>query len=280
VEPRGAEVDGTTQASGKTRPSDGKRAYVRTDDATRFLRELRQLRSEAGLESAELAARAHYPHDAIVAAEIGPGLPELPVLSAYVRGCGAGLAEWEERWRSVTGSPATSLHLPARPAGCSSLAEAGAQAAYNSPAVDPEDQRRIMAAITRAASEMVEATIPAQQSPARSPARSAASAQELTSPAAAAPGASASPGAGAGSGAAAPPVAAAPAESLPATDSAAVSEPVAAAGAEPAPASPAAARAPRRTIAGRRAALPYGAGIAALVAAIMCIVGAILILLR
>ena len=114
--------------------------------------------SEAGLESAELAARAHYPHDVIVAAEAGPGLPELPVLSAYVRGCGGGLAEWEERWRSVTGSPATSLHLPARPAGCSSLAEAGAQAAYNSPAVDPEDQRRIMAAITRAAVKSAAAT--------------------------------------------------------------------------------------------------------------------------
>ena len=90
MEPRGAEVDGTAQASGKSQPSDGKRAYFMADDATRFLRELRQLRSEAGLESAELAARAHYPHDVIVAAEIGPGLPELPVLSAYVRGCGPG----------------------------------------------------------------------------------------------------------------------------------------------------------------------------------------------
>jgi hypothetical protein len=280
VEPRGAEVDGTTQASGKTQPSDGNRAYAMADDATRFLRELRQLRSEAGLESAELAARAHYPHDVIVAAEIGPGLPELPVLSAYVRGCGAGLAEWEERWRSVTGSPATSLHLPARPAGCSSLAEAGAQAACNSPAVDPEDQRRILAAITRAASETAEATIPAQQSPARSPARLAAAAQGLAAPGAVNPatagpaGASAASGVAADSGAAPAPVAATSAAGP------AVSEPAARPGGGPAPtASRPAARATRRAITAR-ASLPYGAGIAALVAAIMCIVGTILILLR
>jgi len=83
----------------------------------RFLRELRQLRNEAGLEPAELAARTHYPRDVIVAAEAGPSIPGLPVLSAYVRGCGAGLAEWEERWRSLTGSSAAVPGLPARPAG-------------------------------------------------------------------------------------------------------------------------------------------------------------------
>jgi hypothetical protein len=93
----------------------------------RFLRELRQLRNEAGLEPAELAVRAHYPRDIIVATEAGPSIPGLPVLSAYVLGCGAGLAEWEERWRSLTGSPAAARCLPARPAGCSSLADAGAR---------------------------------------------------------------------------------------------------------------------------------------------------------
>ena len=96
-------------------------------DAMRFLRELRQLRNEAGLEPAELAARVHYPHDVIVAAEAGPSIPALPVLSAYVRGCGGGLAEWEERWRSLTGSPVAALCLPARPAGTSLLADAGAR---------------------------------------------------------------------------------------------------------------------------------------------------------
>jgi DNA-binding XRE family transcriptional regulator len=237
------------------------------EDAMRFLRELRQLRREAGMESAELAARAHYPHDVIVAAEAGPGLPELPVLSAYVRGCGGELAEWEERWRSVTGSHATSLHLPARPAGCSSLAEAGAQAAYSSPAVDPEDQRRIMAAITRAAVKSAAAPAPARQSPASSPSGAAAAA-ELA--AATAPGVVAE--------AAAPGAAAAPAVAAEADSGL---EPPAASGAASAiPPAATAATAVRRGIAARRASFPYGAGIAAMVAAIMCIVGMILLLLR
>ena len=71
------------------------------DDPARFLRELRQLRDGAGLGPAELAARAHYPYDRIKAAEVGPTLPDLPVLSAYVRGCGGTTEEWEERWRSI-----------------------------------------------------------------------------------------------------------------------------------------------------------------------------------
>jgi len=74
------------------------------DDTARFLRELRQLRDGAGLGQAELAARAHYPYDRIKAAEVGPTLPDLPVLSAYVRGCGGTTEEWEERWRSLTRS--------------------------------------------------------------------------------------------------------------------------------------------------------------------------------
>jgi hypothetical protein len=280
VEPRGVEVDGTAQASGNAQPSDGKRAHGTADGARRFLRDLRQLRSEAGLKSAELAARAHYPHDVIMAAEAGPGLPELPVLSAYVRGCGGMLAEWEERWRSVTGSPATSLHLPARPAGCSLLAEAGAQAAYATPAVDPEDQRRILAAITRAATEAAEAPVPAQQSPAGTPAGLAGSggageragqetaAAAFAVPAPAAPSAAGMP----------------PAAGMPSPGAAADGRPAAASAAGAGPAhvlpTPPAARVPRRTIGAGRASLPYGAGIAAMVAALMCIAGMILLLLR
>ena len=71
------------------------------DDPARFLQELRQLRDGAGLGHAELAARAHYPYDSIRAAEVGPSLPDLPVLSAFVRGCGGTTEEWEELSRFV-----------------------------------------------------------------------------------------------------------------------------------------------------------------------------------
>ena len=79
-----------------------------------FLRDLRALRDQAGLQSQELAARAHYPEDTLKTAESGPALPTLPVLEAYVRACGARPAEWEERWRQIMQEPATALELPTR----------------------------------------------------------------------------------------------------------------------------------------------------------------------
>ena len=123
------------------------------DDSARFLRELRQLRGGAGLGHAELAARAHYPYDAIRAAEAGPSLPDLPVLSAYVRGCGGTPAEWEERWRSLTHSPALPL-LPVRSAGHSDAATAGARVGSTSLAADGHDPHIIMAALGRVADGM------------------------------------------------------------------------------------------------------------------------------
>jgi hypothetical protein len=120
------------------------------DDPARFLRELRKLRSGAGLEHAELAARAHYPCDAILAAEAGPALPDLPVLSAYVRGCGGTVTEWEERWRTLTRSPALTL-LPTRDAGGSDAAAAGARIGSVSIAADGHDPAIIMAALGRVA---------------------------------------------------------------------------------------------------------------------------------
>jgi hypothetical protein len=155
----------------------------------RFLCELRQLRNEAGLEPAELAARAHYPRDIIVAAEAGPSIPGLPVLSAYVRGCGAGLAEWEERWRSLTGSPAATPCLPARPAGCSSLADAGARvgAAASSNAEGPipaQVMQRLSALAETAPAETAPAeTAPAETIPARTtPSAAAAGAVPRSGP--------------------------------------------------------------------------------------------------
>jgi Helix-turn-helix domain len=138
------------------------------DDPTRFLRELRQLRDGAGLGQAELAARAHYPCDRIKAAEVGPTLPDLPVLSAYVRGCGGTTEEWEERWRSLTSAPTLPL-LDARPAGCSTAASAGARIGSSSPVADTPDPSVIRAALDRVAEEMAVAT------PAPLPARSGVS---------------------------------------------------------------------------------------------------------
>jgi len=145
------------------------------DDTARFLRELRQLRDEAGLGHAELAARAHYPYDIIVAAEAGPGLPDLPVLSAYVRGCDGTTEEWEERWRALTKSPADPL-LPTRDAGNSPAADAGARVGTSAPITDA-DPSIIIAALSRVAEEMagskaatlpITATAPTADAPAAS----------------------------------------------------------------------------------------------------------------
>lgn len=128
--------------------------------AARFLRELRQLRGTAGLGQAELAARAHYPRDVIETAESGPQLPDLPVLSAYVRGCGGtadDVAAWEDRWRSVTGAKAVPL-LPARDAGNSDAASAGARIGATSAAADSHDPAAIMAALDRFAERMATAS--------------------------------------------------------------------------------------------------------------------------
>jgi hypothetical protein len=117
------------------------------------LSELRQLRDGAGLGHAELAARAHYPYDSIRAAEVGPGLPELPVLSAYVRGCGGTTEEWEERWRSLTRTP--SLPVPAaRHVGSSAAAAAGARLNSSGQDGDSPNPAIIIAALNRVAEEM------------------------------------------------------------------------------------------------------------------------------
>ena len=171
---------------------------VPDDDPARFLRELRQLRDGAGLEHVELAARAHYPCDAILAAEAGPALPDLPVLSAYVRGCGGTVTDWEERWRTLTRSPALTL-LPTRDAGGSDAAAAGARVGSVSLAADAHDPAIIMAALGRVANGIAPEPAPARSlfTPA-SAAKVAASAPpvlEQASVFAAAPAASSAPAA-------------------------------------------------------------------------------------
>jgi hypothetical protein len=171
---------------------------VPDDDPARFLRELRQLRNGAGLEHVELAARAHYPCDAILAAEAGPALPDLPVLSAYVRGCGGTVTDWEERWRTLTRSPALTL-LPTRDAGGSDAAAAGARIGSVSLAADAHDPAIIMAALGRVANGIAPEPAPARSLfTSASAAKVAASAPpvlEQASVFAAAPAASSAPAA-------------------------------------------------------------------------------------
>jgi helix-turn-helix protein len=123
------------------------------DDTERFLRELRELRDGAGLGHAELAARAHYPYDSIKAAEVGPALPDLPVLSAFVRGCGGTTEEWEERWRSLTRTPSLPVS-EARSAGNSAAAVAGARIGSVAQVDGNPDPSIIMAALNRVAEGM------------------------------------------------------------------------------------------------------------------------------
>jgi hypothetical protein len=158
------------------------------DDASRFLQELRQLRDGAGLGQAELAARAHYPSDYIRAAEAGPSLPDLPVLSAYVRGCGGTTEEWEERWRSLTRSPSLPV-LAARQAGESPAATAGARIGAVSPAAETPDPSVIMAALDRVAEGMAGGAdtvaappVPVQMAPTSSVAAEYASTEALPGP--------------------------------------------------------------------------------------------------
>ena len=95
-----------------------------------FLRDLRALRDQAGLQTRDLAARAHYPEDTLKTAEDGPALPSLPVLEAYVRGCGARPSDWEDRWRRRTLSEEAGLGsaLPTRAPTANRLPTTGASA--------------------------------------------------------------------------------------------------------------------------------------------------------
>lgn len=95
-----------------------------------FVRDLRRCRTSRRLSLDELAARTGFPRDVLAAVETGPGLPSLPALEAYVRGCGEPLAPWEDRWRRLApGAPAAAGGLPTRAPGKSPLAAAGAAVA-------------------------------------------------------------------------------------------------------------------------------------------------------
>ena len=118
-----------------------------------FLRDLRALRDQAGLRPQELAARAHFPEETLASAEAGPALPSLPVLQAYVRGCGAGAgsAEWEDRWRRLTQDPDVETALPSRAPTVSRAPVGPFGAAVGTGSVNPAEQAAIGFGLARVA---------------------------------------------------------------------------------------------------------------------------------
>ncbi len=117
------------------------------DDQARFLADLRALRDSAAIGYDELAARAHFPSDIMKEAENGPGLPTLPILTAYVRACEGDVLDWEERWRRLNPEVPDDPDLPVRPAGASAAAVAGARAGVGVAPPDVYDPERIRAAL-------------------------------------------------------------------------------------------------------------------------------------
>ncbi|MCS7484007.1 hypothetical protein ACFFQW_31730 [Umezawaea endophytica] len=70
-----------------------------------FAFDLRKLRERAGSPGyRELGRATHYSPTTLAEAARGQRLPSLPVLLAYVRGCGGDEGEWERRWRSLSES--------------------------------------------------------------------------------------------------------------------------------------------------------------------------------
>jgi hypothetical protein len=72
-----------------------------------FFHDLRALRASADLSLAELAGLAHFPEEALAAAETGPAVPPNPVLVAYVQACGGPVGQWEDRWRDASAAAAS-----------------------------------------------------------------------------------------------------------------------------------------------------------------------------
>ena len=69
-----------------------------------FARDLRVLRSKAGLDYPDMAEKSHYTMRTLASAAGGLRLPTLPVLIAYVKACAGDVAEWEERWGKLVRS--------------------------------------------------------------------------------------------------------------------------------------------------------------------------------
>jgi hypothetical protein len=100
------------QPSGK-----GPIAAIETDNVAAFARDLRVLRSKAGLDYPDMAEKSHYTMRTLASAAGGLRLPTLPVLIAYVNACGGDVGEWEERWGKLTKSGKKTGQMALLPAG-------------------------------------------------------------------------------------------------------------------------------------------------------------------
>jgi hypothetical protein len=76
-------------------------AAIEADNLQSFARDLRAMRSKAGLDYPEMAEVSHYTMRTLASAAGGLRLPTLPVTVAYVQACGGEVAEWEERWAKI-----------------------------------------------------------------------------------------------------------------------------------------------------------------------------------
>ena len=79
-------------------------AAIENDNVGAFARDLRVLRSKAGLDYPDMAEKSHYTMRTLASAAGGLRLPTLPVLIAYVNACAGDVAEWEERWGKLVKS--------------------------------------------------------------------------------------------------------------------------------------------------------------------------------
>ena len=89
-------------------------------DLAEFAKDLRDLRTGAGLGYPEMAELSHYTMKTLASAAGGLTLPTLPVMAAYVRACDGNVAEWEDRWHRLADT--------VEPAGKGTTAEPGAAA--------------------------------------------------------------------------------------------------------------------------------------------------------
>jgi hypothetical protein len=79
-------------------------AAIENDNVAAFARDLRVLRTQAGLDYPAMAEKSHYTMRTLASAAGGLRLPTLPVLIAYVNACGGDVTDWEERWGRLTKS--------------------------------------------------------------------------------------------------------------------------------------------------------------------------------